>query len=104
MALQARVNARNQAVATSGDYMHPFTPDFAQHHILDPRTGASAPDLASATVTAPTAALADGLSTLAMTLGAHRSRELLEDLPGCEGYLVSKDLDIVKTSGFTVSG
>ena len=47
---------------------------------------------------------AAGLSTLAMTLGARRSRELLEDLPGCEGYLVSKDLDIVKTSGFTVSG
>lgn len=98
--LQARVDAQDLAVTTSGDYMQPFTPDFAQHHILDPRTGSSAPDLASATVTAPTAALADGLSTLAMTLGARRSQELLEDLPGCEGYLVTKDLDVAKTSGF----
>ncbi len=101
--LQARVDAEDRAVTTSGDYMQPFTPDFAQHHILDPRTGSSAPELASSTVIAPNAALADGLSTLTMSLGSRRSRELLENLPGCEGYLVTKDLRVVKTSGFAVS-
>ena len=101
--LQARVDAADLAVTTSGDYMQPFTPDFAQHHILDPRTGYSAPDLASSTVTAPNATLADGLSTLAMVLGPRRSRELLEVLPACEGYFVSKDLDVTMTSGFTLA-
>ena len=101
--LQTRIDAEDRAVTTSGDYMQPFTPDLAQHHILDPRTGHSAPELASSTVTAPTAALADGLSTLSMVLGPRRSREILESLPGCEGYFVSKDLAVTKTEGFLVS-
>ena len=39
----ARFNLNNQAAATSGDYMQPFSADLSQHHILDPRTGYSAP-------------------------------------------------------------
>jgi len=102
LALHARFDARNRAVATSGDYMQPFTRDFSQHHILDPRTGRSAPELASATVVAPDAATADGLATLVMVLGPRRGRELLEDLEGCEGYLVGKDLAVTRTSRFVV--
>jgi thiamine biosynthesis lipoprotein len=102
ISIQARFDARNRAVATSGDYMQPFTADYAQHHILDPRTGTSAPELASATVVAPDAATADGLATLVMVLGPRLGRELLEDLSGCEGYLVGKDLEVVRTSGFAV--
>jgi thiamine biosynthesis lipoprotein len=101
-ALQARFDARNSAVATSGDYMQPFTPDLIQHHILDPRTGYSAPELASATVIAGDAATADALATLSMVLGPQRGRELLEDLPDCEGYLVAKDLEVTRTTGFAV--
>lgn len=103
MAVQARLDARDQAVATSGDYMQPFTPDFTQHHILDPRSGLSSPELASATVIAPNAATADGLATLSMVLGPRRSRELLEELPDCEGYFVTKGLEVVKTSGFRLA-
>ena len=102
LTLQARFEARNSAVATSGDYMQPFTPDYAQHHILDPRTGYSPPELASSTVVGPDAATADALATLTLVLGSRKSRELLEDLPGCEGYFVSKDLEVTRTSGFTV--
>ncbi|MCP3980631.1 MAG: FAD:protein FMN transferase [bacterium] len=98
--LRARFHAVDRAVATSGDYMQPFTDDFAQHHILDPRTGRSAPELASATVVAADAATADGLATLAMVLGPRRGRELIEDLPGCEGYFVSKKLEATRTTGF----
>jgi thiamine biosynthesis lipoprotein len=92
--------AGNQAVATSGDYLHPFTTDFKHHQIIDPRTGYSAPELASSTVIAPTATLADGLSTMALVLGAKRSIEMLERLPGCEGYMVTKKLEVAMTSGF----
>ncbi len=102
LTLVARFDARDRAVATSGDYMQPFTPDYAQHHIVDPRTGYSAPELASATVVAPDAATADALATLTMVLGPRAGRDLLEAEPGCEGYLVTKDLEVVRTSGFTL--
>jgi len=101
--LQARFDARDRAVATSGDYMQPFTADYAQHHILDPRSGFSSPELASSTVLAPDAATADALATLTMVLGPRRGRELLEELPGCSGYFVSKDLQVTRTTGFEVS-
>jgi len=100
LALLAAFDAQNKAVATSGDYMQPFTEDYAQHHILDPRTGTSAPETASATVVAADAATADALATLVMVLGPRRGRELLEEQADCEGYLVSKSLEITRTSGF----
>ena len=100
MSNMLRVAARDCAIATSGDYMQPFTPDYAMHHILDPRTGVSAPELASSTVMAPTAALADGLATLTMVVGAERGRSILEGMDGCEGCFIGKDLKVTKTSGF----
>jgi thiamine biosynthesis lipoprotein len=94
------IGVTNTAVATSGDYMQPFTSDLRYHHIIDPRTGISPPELASATVTAPTVALADGLATAAMVLGPEKSRTLLESIPGCEGLFIGKDLSRTRTSGF----
>jgi thiamine biosynthesis lipoprotein len=81
----------------------PLAADYSHHHILDPRTGRSAPELASSTVVAEDAATADALATLVMVLGPVRGRRLLEDLPGCEGYLVTKRLEVVRTSGFEVA-
>lgn len=101
--LQATFEAQNRAVATSGDYMQPFTSNYELHHIIDPRTGRSAPELASATVVAPDAATADALATLSMVLGSRLSLEILEELRDCEGYLVTKELRVVQTSGFRVS-
>ncbi|MDW7772143.1 MAG: FAD:protein FMN transferase [Desulfobulbaceae bacterium] len=95
------VDITNRAVATSGDYMQPFTPDLRYHHIIDPRTGISPPELASATVTAPTVAMADALATAAMVLGPDKSLALLESIPDCEGYFISKDLHPFRTSGFS---
>jgi thiamine biosynthesis lipoprotein len=102
VALQARFDAADRAVATSGDYMQPFTNDFRQHHIIDPRTGYSSPELASSTVVAPDAATADALATLTMVLGAAKARELIEEIPNCEGYFVTKQLEVVRTTGFSV--
>jgi len=100
LSLQARFDASDIAVATSGDYMQAYTEDYARHHIVDPRTGYSAPELASSTVIAPNAATADALSTLTLVLGPRVGRDLLETLPGCEGYFVSKQLEITRTTGF----
>ncbi len=69
--------------ATSGDYHMAFSPDFADHHIYDPRTGHSPRELASVTVTAPTGLVADGLSTACMVLGRERGAALVAGEPGC---------------------
>ena len=89
----------DRAVATSGDYMQAFTADYKNHHIIDPRTGHSSAELASCTLTAPTAAEADALATMAMVAGPERTEQILEQLPGREGYLISKDLEVTKTAG-----
>lgn len=90
-----------KAVATSGDYMQFFTSDLKNHHIINPRTGISPPELASATVIAPTVALADGLATAAMVMGSKKSQAMLQSIPGCEGLFIGKDLKRTQTSGFT---
>ena len=47
------------------------------HHIIDPRTGAPATALASVTVVAPSAMLADALGTAVFVLGPAEGLELL---------------------------
>ena len=98
--LLASVDVAGRALATSGDYMQPYSDDRLHHHILDPRTGYSSPELASCTVIAPTAALADGLATAAMVLGAEGSLALTDALPDCEGFFVAKDSSSRRTAGF----
>jgi FAD:protein FMN transferase len=99
--ITAAFTIQNQAIATSGDYMQAFTPDFANHHIIDPRLGHSPAELASASVFAPTVALADGLATGVMVMG-QAGLHLVESLPACEAYLVTKDLTILKTPGLQI--
>jgi len=103
LTLHSSFHARDVAVATSGDYMQPFTDDYRQHHILDPRSGRSSPELASSTVLAPDAATADALATLTMVLGPARGQELLEGLSGVEGCFIAKDLQVTRTTGFPVA-
>ncbi len=66
-----RVSGR--AVCTSGDYARRVAAsdaaDLSIHHLLDARTGTSASALASVTVLAPAAMVADALATAAFALG-----------------------------------
>ncbi|RWX49235.1 thiamine biosynthesis lipoprotein [Candidatus Electrothrix marina] len=94
------VTGENMAVATSGDYFQPFSPDLLSHHIINPKTGFSPPELASCTITAPNAALADALATGCMVLGKADSVDLLAGMPGCEGLFIGKNLKVQKTDGF----
>ena len=94
--LIAQVQASDRAVCTSGDYER-TTPE-GGHHILDPRTGASACGLASATVIAPGAMLADALATAAFVLGPEAGLALLERC-GAEGLLITPDLERYQTGG-----
>ncbi len=81
----------NQAVCTSGDYERP-------DHILDPREGDAARAVASATVVAPTAMLADALATAAFVLGPEAGIELLKRM-GVEGLIVTPGLERFETGG-----
>jgi FAD:protein FMN transferase len=85
----------NAAVCTSGDYERRSAGDDA-HHILDPRTGASADAVASVTVVAPTAMVADALATAAFVLGPTAGIRLLER-QGVNGLMVSPTLERYST-------
>jgi FAD:protein FMN transferase len=82
----------NKAVCTSGDYERPG-------HILDPRTGACPETVASVTVVAPGAMLADALATAAFVLGPEDGITLLES-QGVEGLIVTAELRQHRTKGW----
>ncbi|MFA9219309.1 MAG: FAD:protein FMN transferase, partial [Sphingomonadaceae bacterium] len=89
-ALAATLQIDGCGMATSGDYATTFTPDYRHHHIFDPAEGDSPTELSSVTVMAPTAMLADGLSTAFMVTGSARARELATRLPAIDLLLIDK--------------
>jgi thiamine biosynthesis lipoprotein len=94
------ISLSDRAIATSGDYLQYFTEDKMVHHIIDPHSGFSPLQIASSSILAPSVALADGLATATMVLGAERSLDLLASLPECEGYFFDKHLNKYSTKGF----
>ncbi len=92
----AAIRVSNAAVCTSGDYERRASGGRDGHHILDPRTGASAAALASATVVAPSAMAADGLATAAFVLGPADGLALLRR-HGADGFLMTPELEWVAT-------
>jgi thiamine biosynthesis lipoprotein len=93
------LHVSDAAVCTSGDYER-RTPNAAglEHHILDPRTGASPTDIASATVVAASAMVADALATAAFVLGPTDGLRLLER-NGVEGIIFTRELERFATAG-----
>jgi FAD:protein FMN transferase len=89
----------DQAVCTSGDYERRAEKAHAtEHHILDPRTGASPRGVASATVVASQAVLADALATAVFVLGPRDGIDLLDSL-GLDGLIVTSELKQHQTRG-----
>jgi thiamine biosynthesis lipoprotein len=84
-ALATTLEVSDRAVCTSGDYQRTSA---SGHHLLDPRTGRSAVELASVSVVAPTAMAADGLATAAFILGLDGGRKLL-DQADVEGVFIT---------------
>jgi FAD:protein FMN transferase len=88
----AVVTGRDIAVATSG---------VAERgsHIVNPRTGAAAAELVSATVVGGSLTRADAYATAAFAMGS-KALAWTEALPGHEALLVSPDGAVRTTSGF----
>jgi FAD:protein FMN transferase len=93
------VRVSNRAVCTSGDYEKRTVNQEQGHHILDPRTGSSADAIASVTVIAPTAVLADALATASFVLGPAEGIRLFHRL-GVDGLIISPALELYATRGF----
>jgi FAD:protein FMN transferase len=88
----------NRAVCTSGDYERRSSGEDGGHHILDPRTAASAKAVTSVTVVAPTAMLADAVATAAFVLGPSEGIQLLHR-QGVDGLIISPTLEQYETRG-----
>ena len=85
----AEIRLRDRALATSGSEKQFFRYKGRRlSHILDPRTGQPAEGLLSATVLAPTATLADGLSTAFFVMGAERAIAYCQSRPELATLLV----------------
>ena len=92
----ARVSVSNRAVCTTGGYERRMVGEAGENHILDPRMGRSPRGVASATVIAPHAMLADALATAAFVLGPEKGLDLL-DRAGVEGLIVTEELTEFRT-------
>lgn len=99
----AEIRLSDRALATSGSEKQFFRHKGRRYsHILDPRTGQPADGLLSATVVAPNALLADGLSTALFVLGADRAMAYCEARPELAVVLVRGEGSRVEvlSSGF----
>ncbi len=87
-----RILVSDRAVCTSGDYERGT-------HILDPRDAAAEMRVASATVIAPNAMLADAMATAAFVLGPAQGIALL-DRTGLQGLIITPTLERHRTKVF----
>jgi len=98
VAPMATINVSNEAVATSGGARRWWTIGgrrFAK--VLDPRTGSPVDRVASATIVAPDAAVADVLATIALVADESETLALVSDA-GAECLLVYTDKTRMCTS------
>lgn len=90
-------------VVTSGDYRKFYIRDGRKYaHTIDPRTGYPVGHgLLSATVVAPTAAVADAFATACMVMGPELSQAFILSRPELEGCLITAD-SLWCSPGFTL--
>lgn len=74
--LMKNIALHGKSMATSADSQTFFSPDFRHHHIFDPHTGYSPPEVASVTVAADSCALADALTKVMFVAGMDQAMVL----------------------------
>ncbi len=91
--LQVVLNLTNSAMATSGNYRQFYVEDGVKYsHTIDPRSGYPVRhSLLSATVIASDCMTADAYATAFMVLGLEKTKQLVEEDPNLEAYLIYSD-------------
>lgn len=88
----ARVRIQNAALATSGNYLRGFQIGGRHRsHILDPRTGQPADAIASASVVADSALVADVLATAFSVFSPAESLAFAQEIPRVGCLIVDRD-------------
>lgn len=93
----AVLNVNDRGVATSGATRHRAEVDARYIDVIDRRASAAASDLASVTVVAPTATLADVLAKTASVLGAREGLRFVERFSGAAAIAVTERGDVLQT-------
>jgi len=79
----------DEALSTSGDYERYFEQDGVRyHHIINPKTGFSAPGVQSVSITGPESMMTDALSTSVFVLGVEKGLALINSLDGYSAIIV----------------
>lgn len=91
-------------IVTSGNYRKFYIRDGKKYsHTIDPRSCAPVThNLLSATIIAPTSALADALATYCMVIGMEEARKFIESRDDLEACLISSD-DMWWSEGFGIN-
>lgn len=98
----ATIEVRDRAVATSGSTQRGFRIKGRWYsHVFDPRTGAPAAGVLSATVVAPRSADADALATALNVLSPAEGVLLVEATPGAACLILSADGRVMRSPGWS---
>ncbi len=102
--VEAIVQISDKALVTSGNYRKFYIMDGEKYsHTIDPRTGYPVKhNLLSATVVAPTAAMADAYATYLMVIGLEQAKEFICASEDMDALLVYGEQESLKT--FTTEG
>jgi thiamine biosynthesis lipoprotein len=86
----AIVNMQDRAVATSGNYRNYYVRDGIKYvHTINPATGYPiSHKLLSASVFADNCMIADAFATAFMVMGVEKAKEVLENNPSLDAYLI----------------
>jgi thiamine biosynthesis lipoprotein ApbE len=96
-----RLEVRDRAVATSGDYRRGVEIGGRRYsHIVDPRTGFPADQIISSTVIAQSPSIAGALATAFSVLTPDESARVAATVPGVEYLLVKKDGERIASAGW----
>ncbi len=97
----ATIALENAAVATSGLARRGFRIDDTWYgHVLDPATGLPVDQIASISVVAPSAALADVIATAAGVLDPASAIALVDTIDGAEALVIDRDRRPWQTGGW----
>ena len=94
-----KIDLKNRAVSTSGDYERFFTLNGRRFsHIINPIAGRPAEGVVSVTVVADSAEEADALSTAVFVMGVEKGLRFIRSLGNIEAFIFDQELNLVKST------